>query len=237
MSKHRRRAVAPGRSRAPAAPGASSTIGRGDLDASLVLIFPLLLAYAIGVLFVGRVNGADVITRLLYGTLGRTPYLLVYAAASSLYLLWVRRNGRASTLRIDVVAPLVLEAAIYAFTLGTLITLVLDRMLGLNLGVSSVVGALGAGVHEELVFRLGLFGGLVGILRGTGKLGVAVALVASSVLFAAAHHIGPYGEPYTLHAFAFRICAGAAFAAIFWFRSLAHAVYAHVLYDLVVAAS
>jgi len=27
------------------------------------------------------------------------------------------------------------------------------------------------------------------------------------------------------------------FGAIFWFRSLAHAVYAHVLYDLVVAAS
>ena len=27
------------------------------------------------------------------------------------------------------------------------------------------------------------------------------------------------------------------FAAMFWFRSLSHAVYAHVLYDLVVAAS
>lgn len=210
--------------------------GRGDLEASFVLIFPLLFAYAVGVLFVGRVNGADVITRALYGTLGRAPYLLVYACAAALYLVWLRRGQRAHTLRLEVVAPVVLEAAIYAFTLGTVISLVLDRLLGLNLGVSSVIGALGAGVHEELVFRLGLFGGSVALLRGTGRAGVAVALVASSLLFSAAHHVGPYGEPYTTHAFAFRAFAGAAFAGIFWFRSLAHAVYAHVLYDLVVVA-
>jgi len=238
MKKARRTSA---RSRAPRAPRAPApapafVAGRGDLEASLVLIFPLLLAYAIGVLFVGRVNGADVITRALYGTVGRTPYLLAYAVAATMYLLWVRR-GRAATLRIDVVGPVVLEASIYAFTLGAVISLVVDKLLGLNLGLPSVVGALGAGVHEELVFRLGLFAGLVAILRGTGRAGVAVALVVSSVLFAAAHHVGPYGEPYTAHAFAFRTFAGAAFAAIFWFRSLAHAVYAHVLYDLVVAAS
>lgn len=211
--------------------------GRGDLEASLVLIFPLLLAYAIGVLFVGRVNGADLVTRLLFGTLGKAPYLLVYAMAATFYLLWVRRNNRANTLRLEVVAPVVLEAAIYAFTLGGVITLLLDRLLGLGLGGPSIVGAIGAGVHEELVFRLGLFAGLVGVLRGTGRAGVVFALFASSLLFAAAHHVGPYGEPYTNHAFAFRACAGAVFGAIFWFRSLAHAVYAHVLYDLVVAAS
>jgi hypothetical protein len=219
------------------APAPIANIGRGDLEASLVLIFPLLLAYAIGVLFVGRVNGADLVTRLLYGTLGKAPYLLVYAVAAALYLLWVRRSGRANTLRLEVVAPVVLEAAIYAFTLGGVITLLLDRLLGLSLGGPSIVGAIGAGVHEELVFRLGLFAGLAGALRRMGRVGVFVALVASSLVFAAAHHVGPYGEAYTTHAFAFRVCAGAAFGAIFWFRSLAHAVYAHVLYDLVVAAS
>lgn len=235
MSKSRR---TPSRARASRpAPAPITNTGRGDLEASLVLIFPLLLAYAIGVLFVGRVNGADLVTRLLYGTLGKAPYLLVYALAATMYLLWVRRNNRANTLRLEVVAPVVLEAAIYAFTLGGVITLLLDRLLGLSLGGPSIVGAIGAGVHEELVFRLGLFAGLVGVLRGTGRAGVVFALFASSILFAAAHHVGPYGEPYSNHAFAFRACAGAAFGAIFWFRSLAHAVYAHVLYDLVVAAS
>ena len=34
--------------------------------------------------------------------------------------------------------------------------------------------------------------------------------------------------------FVFRTIAGAAFALICWYRSLAHAVYAHVLYDVYV---
>ena len=86
------------------------------------------------------------------------------------------------------------------------------------------------------MFRLGLFGGLAALLRNTDqRFAVPVALIASSLVFAAAHHIGAYGEPVSAHAFAFRTLAGAAFGAIFWYRSLAHAVYAHVLYDIVVA--
>jgi hypothetical protein len=213
-------------------------LGQGDLGASLVLIFPLLLAYEVGVLFVGHVNGADVVTRALYAMVGkRTIYLTVHACVAAIFLLWIRRNDRWSTLRLEVAAPLILEAAIYALTLGAVISLVLDRWLGLGAG-GSVVSALGAGVHEELVFRLGLFGGCVALLKGTDRrISVPFALVASSLLFAAAHHAGAHGEPFTLHAFAFRCLAGTAFGAIFWFRSLAHAVYAHVLYDLLVAAS
>ncbi|HEU4612721.1 MAG TPA: CPBP family intramembrane glutamic endopeptidase [Kofleriaceae bacterium] len=213
--------------------------GHGDLEASFVLIFPLLLAYAVGVLFTGRVNGADVVTRSLYAIAGsRTVYLLIYAALSGLFLLWIRRANRWSTLRLEVAAPVILEAAIYALTLGALISLVLDRVLGMGLDARSVVGALGAGVHEELVFRLAMFGGFVALLGGLErKFAIGLALVTSSLLFAAAHHLGAHGEPFTLHVFAFRTLAGAAFGAIFWFRSLAHAVYAHVLYDLVVAAS
>lgn len=216
-----------------------TTTGHGDLEASFVLIFPLLLAYEIGVLFAGRVNGADVVTRAVYAiSPSRAAYLLIYACVAVLFLLWIRREGRYRTLRLEIAAPVILEAAIYALTLGALITLVLDRLLGLSLDGNSVVAALGAGVHEELVFRLGLFAGFVALLEGLERrFAITLALVTSSLLFAAAHHLGVHGEPFTMHAFAFRALAGAAFGAIFWFRSFAHAVYAHVLYDLVVAAS
>jgi hypothetical protein len=53
-------------------------------------------------------------------------------------------------------------------------------------------------------------------------------------VFSAAHHLGAHGEPWTMHAFAFRCLAGLVFGLIFWFRSLAHAVYAHTFYDLLV---
>ena len=211
--------------------------GRGDLGASLVLIFPLLLAYEIGVLFAGRVNGADLVTRAVYSFAGsRTAYLALYGAIAAGFLLWIRHTRRWDTLRLELAGPVILEAALYALTLGALVSLVVDRLLGLGLTAPAVIAALGAGVHEELVFRLGLIAGLVALTRRLGhRAAVAIAIAASSLVFAAAHHLGAHGEPWSAHAFAFRAVAGAMFGAIFWFRSLAHAVYAHVLYDLLVA--
>jgi hypothetical protein len=239
-----------GASRGARRPARRPWWGRGDLAASLVLVFPLLLAYEVGVLFAGSVNGADVVTRLLFAALGRPAYLALHALVAISFLLWIRRGRRWATLRLDVVAPVVLEAALYALTLGALISLILDRVLGLGLSGGSVSGgwvsggwvidALGAGVHEELVFRLALLGGLVALAAGSPALAhrprvaVALALALSSIAFSLAHHLAPNGEPWTAHAFAFRILAGVAFGLIFWFRSLAHAVYAHAIYDLLV---
>jgi len=213
-------------------------VGHGDLGASLVLIFPLLLAYEIGVLFAGRVNGADIVTRALYAGIGsRAGYLLVHLVLALAFLVWLRRSRRGATLSLEVAAPVILEAAVYALTLGALGALIVERLLGLGVG-ASIVSALGAGVHEELVFRLGLLAGAVALLRRAGcdrRLALVAALALSTLVFAAAHHVGAYGEPFTAHAFAFRCVAGGAFGLIFWYRSLAHAVYAHVLYDVLVA--
>ncbi len=87
------------------------------------------------------------------------------------------------------------------------------------------------------MFRLALCGGLIAVLSRTQlsrPLIVIFALLVSSVVFSAAHHLGPYGEPFTQHAFAFRCLAGLVFGLVFYFRSLAHAVYAHTFYDLLV---
>jgi len=229
--------------------------GHGDLGSSLVLIFPLLLAYEIGVLFAGRVNGADLVTRAVFTAAGsRAVYLAIYAVVAAGFLLWIRQTRRRGTLRLEIAGPVILEAALYALTLGAFVSLVVDHLFGrlfghlfgqqlaLGLTAPSVISALGAGVHEELVFRLGLIAGLLSLARPIGhlieqRIAVALAIAVSSLVFAAAHHLGAHGEPWTGHAFAFRAVAGAAFGAIFWFRSLAHAVYAHVLYDVLVAAT
>jgi hypothetical protein len=214
--------------------------GHGDLAASLVLVFPLLLSYEVGVLFAGSVNGADVVTRLVFAALGRPAYLALHALIAIGFLLWLRGGERWAMLRLETAAPVILEAALYALTLGAAISLILDRVLGLGLSGGAVIDALGAGVHEELVFRLALLGGLVALagsspaLARRPRLAVAGALVVSSIAFAVVHHVGARGEPWTAHALAFRVLAGAAFGLIFWFRSIAHAVYAHAIYDLLV---
>jgi hypothetical protein len=222
---------------------AASFTGRGDLGASLVLIFPLVLIYEIGVLFAGQVNGADLVTRAMFAAAGsRTAYLAIYAAIAAGFLIWIRCTRRWDTLGLALAGPVLLEAALYALSLGALVSLIVDRMLGLGLTVPSVISAIGAGVHEELVFRLALIAGLIALVRGPGgplggRLTVALAIAVSALVFAAAHHVGRLGEPWAVHAFAFRAVAGAVFGVIFWFRSLAHAVYAHVLYDVLAAAS
>nr|HEX4314181.1 CPBP family glutamic-type intramembrane protease [Kofleriaceae bacterium] len=208
--------------------------GHGDLASSLVLVVPVLLAYEIGVVFSHHVNGADVITRGLYAVLGsRALYIAFHAAVAAAFVGWLVWTRRWSTLRADVAAPVILESAIYALTLGAVMSLVVERVLKMSLGGPGVIAALGAGVHEELVFRLALMSVVVAALRQRA-VAVPIAIALSAALFALAHHANA-GEPFTVHAFASRCVAGAAFALIFWYRSFAHAVYAHVFYDLVIA--
>jgi hypothetical protein len=220
----------------------TSAFGRGDLVASLVLVFPLFVAYEIGVLFSSTVNGVDVITRAVYAACGRDRalYLLVHVTLAAAYLVWLRRQRRERTLAMDVVGPLVVESSLYALSLGLILPLVLAQAhLSLGATGDAIVISLGAGVHEELVFRLALMAGGIALLRRSElspRAAFVTALVGSALLFSLAHHLGAYGEPFRVHAFVFRALVGVLFGLVFWYRSFAHAVYAHVLYDLYVLA-
>ena len=108
---------------------------------------------------------------------------------------------------------------------------------GMRLGDVFVM-SLGAGVWEEAVFRLGIMTGVVMLLErllGLGRwLAVTIALLVSSALFSAMHHIPPYGDPLQLGVFTFRVLAGCFFGLIYWTRGFAIAVYTHAIYDVYV---
>ncbi len=98
--------------------------------------------------------------------------------------------------------------------------------------------ALGAGVYEELLFRLLLVGG--GVLLFTRvflwnrALSTTVALVASGVLFALAHHIGPMSDDFDSYVFVFRAVSGVLLGLIYVFRGLGIAVWTHATYNALV---
>ena len=97
---------------------------------------------------------------------------------------------------------------------------------------------MGAGVWEELVFRLALLGGIyfatVKVVRGNRLVFGLVALLLSSLAFAAFHHVGANAEPFTSKAFAFRLLAGGVLGTLYLSRGLGVCVYTHAFHNLFV---
>ncbi|MEX2189028.1 MAG: CPBP family intramembrane glutamic endopeptidase [Pirellulales bacterium] len=100
------------------------------------------------------------------------------------------------------------------------------------------VSYFGAGVYEETLFRLMLLPLCMAALRGakfTPRTAVVIAVIVTSLLFSAAHHVGASGEPldpFPLFRFTFRFAAGVLFCAVFLFRGFGIAVGAHAVYDV-----
>jgi membrane protease YdiL (CAAX protease family) len=103
--------------------------------------------------------------------------------------------------------------------------------------LAQVVTYVGAGIYEEVVFRLILLGGIRGLLSMFGLsrfVVVSAAMIASALIFAVAHHIGPYGEPFQRRLFLYRLLAGLYFALVYQTRGFGVSVGTHACYDVMV---
>jgi membrane protease YdiL (CAAX protease family) len=224
-----------------------------DLVASILYCVPLFVAYQIGVLSAGGVkNGVDFVTvTLLEVTDGDMGIYLALNAGVLVALLIamfaLRGRGRMNPHLFPLV---VVESSVYALFFGAGVTMLmrafgLDALLAIpalsiaDLSVTDrFVLAIGAGLYEELVFRLVLLGGLyvvaTRVLRMNKVIAGLAAVIISSVLFSAVHHMGNMADEFQLGVFLFRLFAGVLLSVIFWLRGLAVAVYTHAIYDVIV---
>jgi len=97
--------------------------------------------------------------------------------------------------------------------------------------------SVGAGIYEELLFRLIAITVLIILFVNTFGMkeiaGVAMAVIISSLMFGL-HHYAPIGEdPWAAGTFAFRAAAGAYLAVVFVARGFGLAVGCHVIYDVI----
>lgn len=223
-----------------------------DLWTSLILVMPLFIAYQIGVMATGGIrNGVDFMTDLIWwGVGGEVGNYLIFnlglIAVFAGVIFGFRKKG---TFQARIWPWVILESTVYAMLLGGI---VLTMMQFLGLGALLAAGAegleldvlsafvlsIGAGLYEELVFRLILMGGMfwagVRWLNWPGWLAGIVALLISSLAFSAVHHVGSLGEPFVLGVFMFRFFAGIVLAGIFYARGFAVVVYTHAIYDIIV---
>ncbi len=101
-----------------------------------------------------------------------------------------------------------------------------------------VMLSLGAGLYEELLFRVILVSGIALIARRVFGwrpwIAGTVAVSVSALTFAAFHYIGPYGDPLRLDSFVFRLLGGIAFSILYVSRGFGITAWTHACYDLLV---
>jgi membrane protease YdiL (CAAX protease family) len=103
---------------------------------------------------------------------------------------------------------------------------------------SQIVLSVGAGVYEELLFRLIAITALniilVDIFQMKIQAAIPIIIVASAILFSAYHYLGP--EQFNMGFFALRTGMGIYLAGIYIYRGFGIAVGTHAVYDLIVTA-
>jgi membrane protease YdiL (CAAX protease family) len=214
---------------------------------SLVLVLPLLILYQVGLLIIGRqgLNGVDFVNQVLVNTTGRTGLLVFNFVLLVLLLVGTWQLRKKHKFDSGFFAPMIVESIIYAFFLGAFILFVIryafplaDTALDQADWITKVTVSLGAGVYEELFFRLVLISLLYYFFHKGIKVQKASAIfgafLISSLLFSLAHYAT---EPIDKYGFTYRFIAGFIFAALYKFRSFAVAVYTHALYDMFVLFS
>ena len=98
--------------------------------------------------------------------------------------------------------------------------------------------SLGAGIYEELLFRVLVVGALAWLAKrvfGWGPVGAGLfATILGALVFSLFHYIGPYGDAFRLSSFAFRAIAGVLFSGLYLTRGFGITAWTHALYDVLV---
>jgi membrane protease YdiL (CAAX protease family) len=221
---------------------------------TLLVLLPLLIAYEGGVLWLGGSNpqalrnGADSWLRWGLEAFGLDQMVVAPILVISLFAgwSWWKKDDRPQHI-FTTCSGMTLECLLFAVGLwgvshgfGPLLDtlgITMSTRPALDPTIHRVVSYVGAGIYEEILFRLILFSGLSWILRASlmpKYVAVAFAAAVSALIFSAAHHIGPYGEKMNTYVFLFRTLAGLYFASLYQFRGFAVAAGTHACYDVLV---
>jgi hypothetical protein len=226
---------------------------------SLTFAFPLLVAYELLAFLLshdaltGVRNGADVLLKSLFVALGGRNGLIAFGivlVGTVVVLVWrdIRRSGALELRFFPVMAAeSVLYGLVFGLVAGTLTGILLHGLAAsaarlwlqetstLSLPARLMI-SLGAGIYEELLFRVLLVGSLAWLARRALGWGPAAAGLSATILgaliFSAFHYVGPYGDRLELTSFTFRAIAGVLFSALYLLRGFGITAWTHALYDV-----
>lgn len=219
---------------------------------------PLVLAYEVLIAVANfarpfspsvRVGAEAWLKMFLPAPLGMGLVVLVVVLAGLGGVIFYLERNRRVPLRARYFALLVGESALYAFVVAAFVSSVVAVLFAGVAPVTAQAGArpggllpqlalsIGAGVYEELLFRVMLVGGLAWGFRRVlvrKRYAYVLAAVVGALLFSAVHYTGLYGDVLAAPSFVFRFLFGLALNGLFLARGFAVAAWTHALYDVMV---
>ena len=214
---------------------------------SAVAALPLLVIYEILiVLSQSRYwwirNAADVWVRtfLMAFDLQAQHITFVLIGISLALIPIAKSRARGIKLKANYFALMFVECLAFSLVLGVLLQSIL-RLGGLSSGgpgsglLQKLALSVGAGLFEEIIFRVILLNLLFLLLSPLLKKKVVVAVVSvllASFLFSLSHYLGTMADTWQLYSFMFRWAAGLLFTVLYFVRGFAITAYTHALYDI-----
>lgn len=182
-------------------------------------------------------------------------YIGLHAVSATLYIAAIagavilfRKRHQLKTIKKSYFSLMLAESLMYAIFISILISGFLGYLLNLSADgylselskLQLVALSLGAGLYEELFFRVILVSVLVALFNTflDSKTATYIfAAVIAALIFSGVHYIGELGDFFTLSSFLFRFLFGLALNVIYVTRGFGIAAWTHAIYDLIVVLS
>ena len=217
---------------------------------SLVVIFPMLFLYEL-LGFINNFetnyqirNGADAMIRQVFSVFGPNSQSL-YGFTLFVIFCSIGYKYRQILLKGDInirfLVLMITEScgwcAVLLITMKGVDTFFLASPITSDL-LEQFYLSVGAGIWEELIFRLGLITILTYLINSIFRYGksfsIFLSLFFSGTIFSLFHYVGVYGDIFTWETFMLRAFAGVFLGAVFLSRGLGISVYTHIFYDMVI---
>ena len=227
----------------------------------LLFLLPFLAAYELGAtVYLSSHDGTNAQTIAAWGMLahvfanfGVIGYHLPAILLVTVLLIWHLLERDPWTIRLPVLVAMAMEACVLTVPL-TIIAILLaggpgavvlsqadavqntavPNLQNLSEGARLTI-SVGAGLYEELLFRMILIAAihtlLVDIMRLPNWIGGVIAVVAAAAAFALYHHL-PVSDPQITRNLLFFFVAGLYFGSIYLVRGFGLVVAVHALYDI-----
>ncbi len=207
-----------------------------------VLYETMIVAVSTGTEAPVRVGAEVWLKDLLAMTGVRGGLLLVLIAVLAGLAAVVRDRKKDIPLRTRYFAGIVAEGAVYAVIVAILVSNLVAAIFACAPPVegdlwTQLALSIGAGLYEELLFRVLLVGGMALLFSpffNNPNAGYLLAAILGAALFSLVHYVGPLGDPFELPSFTFRFAFGLALNVLFLWRGFGVAAWTHALYDVMV---